>query len=281
MQRFTTLQLILFVFTLVQYAAGFAWSSLRLWRKQKPHNQVSSIVWGGLVTNVVLILSIILSEGTGHIPNQFDTVIGLTAGVALMSLLLRNYARTSLTIPMGIGVCTIFMLFAGLLMIRHPDTSSTLSLNGWLILHIAMILLSYVVFAMGFISGILFLLQDRMVRSKSTGFLWESLPSLERSEAISTTSVLVGFPLLSIGIIIGIFGGEYLFEHKLTVPWYSDPEVFLSILTWFVYGVLLLLRKGLLVKGRKFAYLSVMGFSLILTSVLVGEFLWEGFHQNL
>jgi ABC-type transport system involved in cytochrome c biogenesis permease subunit len=278
--RFTTAQIILFGLTAILYVMGFAWGSLRLWRKQEPHDGVSRIVWGGFFTNIILILSIVISEGTGHIPNQFDTIIGLTAGIALMSLLLRNYAKSSLTVPVGIGVCTLFILFAGTLMIRHPQSSSTLSMNGWLILHIAMILLSYVVFSMGFITGILFIVQERMVRSKSTGFLWKALPSLERSETISTTSVLIGFPLLTIGIILGIFGGEYL-ENQLSMPWYQDPEVFLSLLTWIVYGVLLLLRKWLLVKGRKFAYLSVVGFCLILTTVIVGEFLWEGFHQNL
>lgn len=278
--RFTTAQIVLFGLTAVLYVTGFSWGSLRLWRKQEPHDWVSRIIWVGFLTNLLLIGSIVVSEGAGHIPNQFDTIIGLTAGIALMSLLLRNYAKSSLTVPVGIGVCTLFILFAGALMIRHPRTSSTLSMNGWLMLHIAMILLSYVVFSMGFITGILFILQERMVRSKSTGFFWNALPSLERSETISTTSVLIGFPLLTIGIILGIFGGEYL-ENQLSMPWYQDPEVFLSMLTWIVYGVLLVLRKWLLVKGRKFAYLSVAGFCLILTTVIVGEFLWEGFHQNI
>ncbi len=279
--RFTASQIVLFALSSTLYIFGFLWSSLRLSRKQEPHEWVSRLVWTGLITNVLLIFSIILNEGAGHIPNQFDTIIGLTAGIAFMSLLLRNYAKTSLTVPVGIGICTLFILFAWVLLIRHPYSSSPLSMNGWLILHITMILLSYIVFAMGFISGVLFLLQDRMVRSKSTGFLWKALPSLERSEAISTTSVLIGFPLLSAGIVLGILGGEYMFEQQLSIPWYRDPEVFFSLLTWFVYGGLLLLRKGLLVKGRKFAFLSVVGFCLILVTVFVGEFLWEGFHQNL
>ncbi len=278
MYEYTTAQAVLHFVSLLLYLGAAGWSLYRLWWKKKKHHLgITGLVLAGLVINLVLISWIMVDRGTRSVPGKFETITGLTSGIVFMSLLLQGYARTPFTIPAGTLVGALLLGLATLFLMGSPGPNSALSFDTWLIIHVSVIVLSYMVFTMGFICGLLFLLQDRLVRSKKTGFLLRSLPSLERSEALSKTSILIGFPLLSLGILLGVLGGEYLIDQQLNMAWYKDPKVLLSLITWGVYGGLLLLREVLMVKGRKFAYLSILGFCMVLFTMFI-DVIWQGIH---
>jgi len=278
MYTYTGAQTVLHLLSLLLYLGAGGWSVYRLWRKkEKHHPAVTLLVVAGLLANLVLISWIMIDRGQRSVPGKFETITGLTAGIVFMSLLLRSYANTPLTIPAGTLIGAVLLGLATLFLMRPTAPSSTLSFDAWLMIHVSVIVLSYMVFTMGFICGLMFLLQDRVVRSKNSGFFLKSLPSLELSESLSKTSILIGFPLLSLGILLGILGGEYLIDEQLHMAWYQDPKVVVSMVTWGVYGGLLLLRELWLVRGRKFAYLSILGFGMVLVTIFV-DVLWQGIH---
>ncbi len=278
MYTYSTAQALVHFLCLLLYLGAGGWSLYHLWRrKRKYQSSITVLVLVALVLNLILLVWILVDRGTHAVPGKFETITGLTVGIVFMSLLLQNYAKTPFTIPAGTLVGALMLGLATLFLMRPTAPSSTLSFDTWLILHVSVIVLSYVVFTMGFICGLLFLLQDWMVRSKQTGFLFRSLPSLERSESLSKTSILIGFPLLSLGILLGILGGEHLLDQQLSIPWYKDPKVLFSLITWGVYGGLLVLREVLMVKGRKFAYLSILGFCMVLFTLFM-DVIWQGIH---
>lgn len=274
-------QLALLGIALICYGASTLWVLLTVCRNQSPslESRVYPLLfWGGLAANTGFLLWIILEGGGERVPNQFETITAFAAGIAMMTLFLSYYSESPLTFSVG-GLLNVgLLIYGGFMLAISPEPALELSYSAWVSTHVTLIIGSYVLFSMGFISGLLFLLQDRLIRNHQRGPMLSMLPSLERSEFLAGSSVYLGFPLLTVGIFVGILGGEYLMENEFPDPWWYDTTIFITLFTWLVYGILLVLRRTVPVKGWRFALLCVIGFCLILFSVTAGEFLGSGIH---
>lgn len=136
--------------------------------------------------------------------------------------------------------------------------------NGWIFLHIVLIFIGYagLVVAMG--SGVLYLLAERSLKAKaqSTGRRLQ-LP-LETLDQLAYRSLLVGFPLLTAGLVIGVYWADALFG-RISL---SDPTVLLALLAWAIYLVLLFARWSGGWRGRRSAYLTLVCFAVALAGWL-------------
>ncbi|MEA2733848.1 MAG: hypothetical protein QOE14_299, partial [Humisphaera sp.] len=86
--------------------------------------------------------------------------------------------------------------------------------------------------------------------------------SLERLEHLTMTSVTLGFALLTIGVITG--GITMLAEGSHT----SMTKIVLATIVWLVYAVVLHAPMNPSFRGRKVAVLSVVGFVLMLGTIV-------------
>lgn len=126
------------------------------------------------------------------------------------------------------------------------------SLIGW---HIGVTMLGYGFFFASFVAGALYLLQERNLRLKRWGPVYYRLPSLETLDIWGGRFVYIGFPLLTIGMLSGLF-----FAHVTwTTLWQADLKVVFTVAVWLVYGGYLLMRKLWGWGGRKAAWWSVAG----------------------
>jgi ABC-type transport system involved in cytochrome c biogenesis permease subunit len=112
--------------------------------------------------------------------------------------------------------------------------------------------------------GLMYLLQERQLKSKSLGAMYYRLPSLDFLDGLGHRALLVGFPLLTAGLITGALQAQAAWGRVLT--W--DPTQLLSLVTWVIYGGLLQARLTAGWRGRKAALLSVLGFGAVLVTVL-------------
>ena len=141
--------------------------------------------------------------------------------------------------------------------------------------HTCCALLSYVAFLVAFVSGLLFLVQERQLNQKRMGMLFHRLPSLERLDRVNFWAVGVGFALLSIGLAYGFLG-----ERKLWGRWWSgDPKECLTLALWGSYLALWLVRARSTLRGRRVAVLSILGFSLVLFTFLAMQRLVPTWHR--
>lgn len=146
--------------------------------------------------------------------------------------------------------------------------NATLS-NPWILIHIALILLGEALFTVAFISGLLYLFQEKQIKSKHVGSFLEKFPSLTTLDKINHLCLLIGFPLVTIGIALGlllakeIWGSAWDWGHKET--W--------SMVMWLLYAILIHGRLSSGWKGRKAAWGAVLGFCIILfTLFIIGYF---------
>lgn len=130
--------------------------------------------------------------------------------------------------------------------------------------HMACSLLSYLAFLVAFVAGMLFLVQERQLKRKHMGVLFRRLPSLDLLDRLNLVAIGLGFGLLTVGMGFG-----FLSVRRLLGRWWTgDPNELLTVTLWVGYLALWGLRLRTALRGRRVALLSVLGFGLVLFSLL-------------
>lgn len=181
---------------------------------------------------------------------------------ALLALLIMMafmivYAIYRTTSP-GIVVFPVVFLLTFLAATgQQPFLFSPAANRGWLIVHISFILAGYAAIVLSFGASLLYLIQERSLKSKRLGGLLSRLPALEVIDEIGLRSLLLGFPFMTVGLIVGMA----LAQQTFGVINFFDPKIFLSLMMWAVYMVLLYTRWSSGWRGRRAAYLASGAFA--------------------
>ena len=171
-------------------------------------------------------------------------------------------------------LAVIFMLLSSAIPGKIIPTSQ-LSENFWLILHVTTIFIGNAIFALAFCAGIMYLLQERQIKTKSFGLLYRRLPSLETLDSLNSVCLTFGFPLITIGLISGfVYAGAVLRSF-----WHWDPKEILAVITWLIYAVLLHERLAVGWRGRRAAIMAIIGFSIILVTFVGATLVLKGHHS--
>ncbi|MFH1195933.1 MAG: cytochrome c biogenesis protein CcsA, partial [bacterium] len=147
--------------------------------------------------------------------------------------------------------------------------------NNLLGLHVTSALLGYSGLTISAVYGILFILLYKDLKLNKFSIIFKRLPSLETLEKLSFYSAMIGFVMLTITIILGGIWLPMAFEEFS----YFDPKVISTGIIWLIYGI------GLFTKllgnwyGKKVIIFSLIGFSLMLLSLLLSNLLADSFHS--
>ena len=139
----------------------------------------------------------------------------------------------------------------------------------WLPVHIGTAFVGNGFFAVTFVAGIMYLIQESQIKKKRLGSLYSRLPSLETLDSINHFALICGFTFMTAGMITGSIYAQY----ALGSYWRWDPKEVCSLMAWIFYAVLLHERLAVGWRGRRAALLSLFGF-LILVLAFVGANLW-------
>jgi ABC-type uncharacterized transport system permease subunit len=131
--------------------------------------------------------------------------------------------------------------------------------------HIALNVLGLVAFALAFSAAVAYVLQERQLRQKKLGGLFQRLPALDVLDSLGFRLIIVGFPLLTLGVVTGALWAVRLHPGA---PELSAVQGF-GLLTWLVFGAVLLLRVAAGWRGRRAAIGTIMGFACAI-AVLAG-----------
>ncbi len=141
--------------------------------------------------------------------------------------------------------------------------------SAWLAVHVGTIFMGNGMFAVTFVSAIMYLIQERQIKRKNLGSIYSRLPSLQTLDSINYYSLMYGFPLMTIGMITGSIYAQY----ALGSYWRWDPKETWSLITWLFYATLLHERVAVGWRGRKAAIMSILCF-LVLLFMFFGASLW-------
>ncbi len=171
-------------------------------------------------------------------------------------------------------LAVVFMLLSSAIPGRVIPNSQLFK-SFWLTLHVATMFIGMAIFALAFCAGIMYLLQERQIKSKSFGLLYRRLPSLEVLDSLNYVCLTFGFPLITIGLISGFVYAGAVWQSF----WHWDPKQILSVVTWLIYAVLLHERLAVGWRGRRAAIMAIIGFSVILVTFVGTSVILEVHHS--
>jgi len=147
--------------------------------------------------------------------------------------------------------------------------------SNWLAIHVITCFLGYASFAVSFGISILYLIRDKKRGQEERVLKW--LPSTPVLDEINYKSIMIGFPMLTLGIITGAAWAHYAWGSY----WSWDPKETWSLITWFIYAAFLHARLTRDWRGRKAAILSIFGFTAVLFTYFGVNYLISGLHSYL
>ncbi len=236
---------------------------------------------------------------SGHFPisNLYESLYFLVWGISLGQLLIEKEYSTPIIPAIAIPIELLTIAFACFVLPGDLKQSSNLVpalRSSWLIMHVSVVMLSYAALIIGSLlsASVLFInnSQPLQLRSSSTGvggFKISNSYSInkvlqpinfshsEELDTLSYRSILVGFVLLTLGLITGA-----IWANEAWGTWWSwDPKETWAFISWLFYAAYLHMRISRGWQGRRPALLATSGFFVVLICYIGVNFLGVGLHS--
>ena len=145
--------------------------------------------------------------------------------------------------------------------------------SPWFWIHTSSLLFAYASFALAGVLGLTYVLQFKEIKKKQLGYLYTRLPSLQVLDVMNSRAVAVGWLFMTAGVIVGIIWATQARaaapdSARLQAFSFGDPKIFVAVLTWAVYSFAVVARRAMGWHGRKAAWVSAVGFIIVLLNFL-------------
>ncbi len=145
--------------------------------------------------------------------------------------------------------------------------------SPWFWVHLLSMMVSYATFELAGMLGLTYMLQFKEIKKKHLGYFYARLPSLHVLDAMNSRAVVVGWLFLTIGVVVGVV---WTAQARALAPGNSnlqamslnDPKILIALLTWAVYAFEVFARSTMGWTGRRAAWLSAVGFVIVLLNFL-------------
>ena len=137
--------------------------------------------------------------------------------------------------------------------------------------HIGIALIAYSLFTFAALHALLMTIAERSLHNKPTLIKLPSFPPLMVMEGLLFRVITLGFVLLTITLISGMFFSEQLYGKPLE---FTHKIVF-SIASWLIYGWLLFGRYQYGWRGKKAINITLIGFVLLLLAYVGSKFILQ------
>ena len=201
----------------------------------------------------------------------------LTLSYLYLELTTDERAMGVFILPVIAGLQLIPVLSPG---IEKPDPVLD---SPWFWVHVSSLLFAYATFGLAGILGLTYVLQFKEIKKKHLGYFYTRLPSLQILDRMNSRATTTGWAFLTLGLIVGVV---WTMEARRFTPDNSnlqamsldDPKIFFAVVTWVVYSFAVAARKMMGWNGRRAAWLSTLGFVIVLLTFLPLSYFVETSH---
>jgi ABC-type transport system involved in cytochrome c biogenesis permease subunit len=194
--------------------------------------------------------------GRCPLTNLFETQVFITWAAVLFFLLIGPSYRVSFlgafTAPLVLVICLAALVLPVDVVRAQPPSRS-----AWVEFHAAIAVVAYGAFALAFVTGAMYLIQERQLKTRRLTSSFLLLPSIEQLDVIHFRLLIMGFVMLTAGMVGGII------SYHIVGHW-TVPKIIWASSVWVLYGVLVVARGLWTLRGRKVAVASMASFALML-----------------
>lgn len=205
--------------------------------------------------------------------NVFEALSGMALALVLVYLSIELRIGQTST---GFFVLAVAVPFTALAALQGPSSVALApGMEGSVFaVHVLTAMIGCSAAALAAVYGLLYLLLYRQLKGHRFGTFYKRLPPLEVLERITHWSALVAFATLSVAIPLGLVQ----LNRVRGTYWLWDGKILTGVATWFVFGAVWASRRWFGWNGRRLAYGSLAGFTLVLVSMIVVNFFFTDFH---
>ena len=205
----------------------------------------------------------------GHVP-----LTGATTAIStFVWLLALAYLYTEMTTDeraMGVFILPLLVALQAIPAFRPSVEKPVAVLQGVLFnVHVSSLLLAYASFALACVMGITYVFLFKEIKAKHLGFFYSRLPSLQVLDRMNQRAIVLGWTFLTVGVV---FGAMLVSQARLVdaadprvqAMSLQDPKIIVALVCWGVYSFELFAARRIGWGGRRTAYLSAVGFAIVL-----------------
>jgi ABC-type uncharacterized transport system permease subunit len=246
------------------YALGTLAALLSLFTREKRLQLAGLILMiAGFVAHTVWIGTI--CAATGHppitnLPEALSFVAWVVFGIELaLWIRYRVYAAVFFVYPLVLLLLTVSALVGERFKVLDPDLRSNVFTA-----HLLFSTVGVAGLLIGLAFSLLALLQDRALKNKTRGRLWEWIPSLDVCKKLSYRALAIGFSIYTLGLIAGV-----LWSYR-TSAGFMDLRVkqIGAVTAWILFAALLQAYVSNTYRRKRTLVISVGAFVAILVAML-------------
>jgi cytochrome c-type biogenesis protein CcsB len=251
----------------------------------------------GLAANILSIVARGLAASRLPLGNmyEFTSVFCAVAVLCWLIILFKTGART---MGMFVMLPVVILLFVAGTVLYVPAAPVVPALNSyWKWIHVTTVSLSSSVLMVSGAASLLYLLRgsydrqqaallstgavspaspaDRAGRGGTRGSMLGRLPSAATLDRIAYRTAIVAFPVYTFAVIAGAMWAEVAWGRY----WGWDPKETCAFITWVIYASYLHARSTAGWRGRRAAWISVVGFASIMFNLFFVNMVVSGLHS--
>ncbi|MHC4543975.1 MAG: hypothetical protein ACYSYL_05525 [Planctomycetota bacterium] len=261
----------IFAFVVVVYIAGAIVGVLQLLSGGEKYRRfLLPLVSLAVTLEAVILIFRAVAIKAIPLTGLFESMIVLTTVFGLTYLFFSVAIQQVWFGSVMVWVILVLVLMAGL--VAEPASEPhAVAATPWAIAHGITMILGGASTVFATASSFLYLLGSHRLKSKKVMLVLGRVPNIEKLEQMILFGIRASFVLITIGLIIGL--GLISVVGTGIVRWLADLKVICIIAAWVLLGIILILNRLLLLKGKARAYMTIAVFVFMLLAILVATIL--------
>jgi len=252
----------LFQATFAIYCLAAVLYLLNIYIRNKRYQLLSTLILAiGFCFNTAMIINRWIEANRPPFKTLFESLILFSWCIILLYLIIEIVHRVRIVGIFATITSVIIMIYA-IIKIDIDSINLPAALqSGWFIPHVVIYFLGYAALFISFVTAILYFFFPERKKLLDNNLLGQEYLDFDE---YTYKIIIFGFTMLTVGLLIGALWAKEAWGDY----WVWDPKETWSLITWIVYIVYFHFRRVKGWRGKKAAWLSIIGFAAIMITYL-------------
>jgi len=236
-------------------------------------NKTTYMLVGLLIIHAIEIISRLVAIHAIPLSTMHDGLSFLAFSILFVYMILELSLKNKGSGLFILSFAFIFEFFSSFNVSWTVETNPLLKDPSFAI-HASVSIMGYTALALSALYALMYILQNRNIKKRNLGKLFNQLPAITYLEKMSVRSVFIGIILLGIGILQGHLEANSVMGSF----WQNDIKVIVIDSIWIIYVIGYAVSRLMRWRGIYMAYFSILGFLFLILGGYLVIYISESFH---